>query len=428
MKKQILHLSAWAVAASLCAMPVLAEDDFEIDSFDFDDDSFDDVDFDAVEFDEETESHWYDDVNLELSHDLVSSKNTDWQFTTNVSTATTGWSGSITPQVYVELEGRAEIYWGDDTRRDDEGSDERWNAFLNTAFAQTSVGDMSLKAGFFTIGWGEVEGSGTLDVINPTGSITSGAMDIAGSAQTFVSADYYLGKATLSGFVNFLPEVADIPGVIAAEVDSFEYGAKATLNLTGSDVSLYAGQLVPNSPVFNLTNGSAIANDFWLLGLSANRSLGKTLVKLDVAYKHRLETSDTASASGLSAFNRLDYALGAEIGFSEGRQLVASVSNKQILEFVDSYQMAPGFAAKEHSAQAMLSYSDTFLNDDLSLTLGGLGSLDGELGMVFSQVEYTLNDQWMVSSGLTTAIADEDSLFAAFDEEVLFSAGVSWQK
>jgi len=400
-----------------------AEDDFDTD-FEFDD-SFDELefdDFDAGESDDEV-SNWYDEISLEVNHNMSVSKLADWDLTANKTSSIAGWSGSISPLVYVELEGQLDWYWGDTQAEDGEDYD----TTINAAFVQSSLGNVSAKAGYFTIGWGEVEGSGTLDVINPTASVTSGSVDITGKAQPFVAADWYAGAVTVTGFVNLAPEVAELPGFELEKTDEMEWGVKVRTSLSGSDISLYTAHLVPNTPVPDLLALNVQATPYTLVGLSANKSIGKVLAKVDVAYKSGLETIDMGSATLLNTINRLDYAAGLEVGFSDAKQLVISVMNKQALNYKSSYQVAPGFKLKENAAQAMVTLSDSYLNEDLNINLGGMGSLDGELLMAFGQVTYKLNDNWELSTGALAAVADEDSVFAAFNKEVQLSAGVSWQ-
>jgi len=418
------YLTFVMAAALACTQPVWAEDDFE-----FDDSEYDDVVF---EDDLQESGNWFiENLSMEITHGLTSSRMQNWDVIGNKTTGSVGWSSALSPALYAKIEGQLDLYWADDSN-----ASEHYDARFTDTFIQASVANISGKLGYFTLGWGEVEGSQVLDVINPTASITSGSLDVAGESQLLLTTDMYLGRTTGSLFVNLDPKVADIPfpGVTTKNTDELEYGGKLKLTLSGSDVGLYAAHLLPNNPVFTspVNPDKAVANPYTLIGTSMNRTLGNMLLKADIAYKQGLETLDAEVMSEPVSINRLDYAAGVEYSFSDGKQLVVALNNKQILDFKASYLAIPGFSgrpaieSKEHASQLMLSFSDTYVNETLSLDVGSMASLDGEMVMLFYQLDYSLSDRWSVNSGQVFAFADAESLFAAYDQEIMLSAGVTW--
>jgi len=396
------------------------------DGVDFDDTEFDDVVFE----DETSSSNWFmENVTLELGHSLSTSRNSDWNLIGNKTTGKLGWSSSLATALYTELEGQLDLYWGDDLKASDE-----YDARFTNAFIQSSVGNFSSKLGYFTLGWGEVEGSQVLDVINPTASITSGSMDISGESQLLLSTDIYMGASTTRLFINLAPEVASlpIPLLTAKSTDELEYGGQLKLSMAGSDIAFYLAQLLPNTPVINTATNETQANPFSLVGVSMNRTLGKMLLKGDLAYKQGLEIIDSSVTTGPVSIDRVDYAVGVEYGFSDGKQLVVTLNNKQTLDFKQSYLAlpdlfgAPAIKAEEHASQMMLSFSDSYLNETLSLDGGAMTSLNSEMTMLFSQLDYSLSDRWSVNGSLVIAFADPESMFASYDQEVMISAGATW--
>ena len=423
--------------------PEQESEDAELDlGDDFDlEDAFDDTSFDDLEFEEIPEqSNWFlDTFSVELKHSLTTSKLAGWDFIGNQSSAIIGWSDSLHTSLYGEFEGQLNVFYGDDANLEDE--DVEGEGVINTAFFQTSLGNLSARAGYFVIGWGEVEGSGVLDVINPSPAITSsGGLDITGDSQLFVSGNAFLGQQTLSAFVNLRPEFTEVPGFDEPDTDDLEFGLKFSTDVGQSDVSFYLASLLPNQPSLNpesLTSTPELtASPYQLIGISANKPINKLLLKLDVALKNEVETLASAiPLPTLESTQRIDLGMGLEYSFDENKQITAALFTRHFSQYEDNFLAAvvplpdnslQEFEAEQTSSTALLAFSDAYLNTDLTLELALLGSINGEMLLLTGELAYQLNDRWKVSTSALTATADEDGLFAQFDGETRLSATVSW--
>ena len=82
--------------------------------------------------------------------------------------------------------------------------------------------------------------------------------------------------------------------------------------------------------------------------------------------------------------------------------------------------------ADQFQATGIVMLSDSYLNDNLGVTLAGNGALTGELLLVSAQINYQWTDAWNSSLQYTTISADSSTPFAMMDGISLWYASLSW--
>jgi len=262
------------------------------------------------------------------------------------------------------------------------------------------------------LSWGEVEGAGVLDVINPAPDATGGGTSF--EPQWLLSGSYYLPAAEVSGFVNLDPSVSAIPGVNLATPITKEWGVKYGATGSGGDWALYVGQLVPNSPVINLATGQAAAKTYGLVGFSWNKAIDDDLLKVDVAYKTGLQHN--LGYTGLTTDKRLDVALGLELN-DGNRQWNASLTAKHWLNYQSSYltPAVPPVASNPTAWTYTISVSDSFQNDEFSWSLMHFGTPNGSLKALTGGLAWKPTDQWQASVSYATMQAKANTAYALLD-------------
>lgn len=393
------------------------------DEFSLDDDLLfsDDLVFEEDEQDQQKVQWWNELFALSLEESAGWSSNQDALYI-NQTKAGIQWSDSLSAELFAEFDLSAWMNWNRTDLMSGLSLKQELEYSFNTVYLQSSLGDFSAKAGKYAIGWGQLEGAGILDIINPSPDPTKGELGGLGSGQWFLSGEYYSNKLDASVFYNLDPELSsgmEIDGV------SEELGLKIGKSITGSDLDVYLAQLYEELP----------DNLYQVAGISVNRAMGNWLLKSDIAYKQGL-TLYSGGPENSNTYNRFDYGLGFEFNSPDGKQLTAAAFGRSWQGLDDSYgnlmplpTEPPSYfivPAINPEVSALVMFTDNFLNDDLSLTLMATGALNGDLLMMSSQLGYQFNDNWNSSMQYTLAQAESSSIYAAFDGEQLFLLSVGW--
>ena len=311
---------------------------------------------------------------------------------------------------YAELELKAIQYWqGDSLKVSD-------NAFslldIEHLALQYSLADISINLGRYVMSWGEVEGSGVIDVINPVPNLTSGLTDL--KPQWLLSGSYYMPSAQMSWFVGLDPSVTEIPNVALAHGVEKEWGAKYGHTGLGTDWAVYAGRMVPNSAVLNLATSTAFATPYQWIGYSWNKAMQDDLVKFDVAYKRGLEHNH--GYTGLASSNRLDTAVGLELNHGD-QKWDASITVQHWLNYQSSY-LTPSLtpvASNQTDVTMSLGLSDSFNNDQYNWALTHIDTAQGALRAITGEITWQPTDQWQSSLSFITIAAQSTKAYASLD-------------
>lgn len=336
-----------------------------------------------------------------------------------------------------------------------ERDDAEWR--LNELFVQRSGSRHSFSFGRQTIVWGETVGNSVLDVINTTEYRDLSIIDIEDARlnQWMMVWDMFGEQGNWSSFVNLYPEFNPVPvtgsplypaalqingqplrlGYHHRSKSLFEAGTRWSRSFTGSDVAVMAAWLYENSLRYTLPTPTLAAdgifrahsniNDYGLLGLSANRAIGRLLLTLDIAFSQGV-LSDNVNTTALPgggflpvpAFdkrNRLGASVGMEYGISPTQQISLSVSGQ-----------------RDHGTDlntignVLMRYSNSLRNDELILSATMQSQLDGEAWLLFLGADYRLADNWEISGQLALTQADASTPLFFLHQDVRAGVTITW--
>ena len=377
---------------------------------------------------------WDDDSDVFGDNDINSEKSFSWldlsvvqKYGVNpVSSYSTamertelrlGTSGSVFDSGYGEVEIKAIKYWPSDSNNVIEASD----IDVEKAFLQFSFDDWSAKLGRYTIGWGELEG-GALDVINPSGGLTDPSMN----SQWILSSTRYFENSDLSFFYNTNPIIAKSK-LLTLKNDSYdEFGVRYGISVEGSDMAFYAGQLVPNDAIINLTDGLVYATPYQLLGFGMNKSFVDYLLKFDVAYKHNLQQNRSGH---FVKVDRIDWDLAFDIQKND-RTILISVNSQYLLDFYSDYltpALTGSVSTDKNSTTYMVRVNDKFGDSDWSWNTSRIILSNNDLSLTSAGLDWDINDHWKASLGATYADAKPNRALSLFDQYQRVNLEVKYQ-
>ena len=318
---------------------------------------------------------------------------------------------------------------------------------VNELFVQRSLDQQSLKLGRQTVVWGETVGNSVLDVINHTEYRDFGTIDIEDARlnQWMLVWDVFKDSGNWSSFINLYPEFNPQPVVgspfyvplpyelndyIRSDKTLFEVGTQWSKSFEGSDIALMAAYLYENQLRYPQANPQpidfvALTNDFVLLGLSANRAIGKLLLSADIALSHGL-LLDESTLSGGGGFglasdikkDQIALSLGFEYGISNLQSLSVSIQAKRMLDERDGLADEQQLINKGVYGSWLVRYSNQVMNDNLGLSATLQGDLEGDTGLLFLGADYSLNDRWQVAGQIISIISKKNSPLAIFDQDL----------
>ena len=318
---------------------------------------------------------------------------------------------------------------------------------VNELFVQRSLDQQSLKLGRQTVVWGETVGNSVLDVINHTEYRDFGTIDIEDARlnQWMLVWDVFKDTGNWSSFINLYPEFNPQPVVgspfyvslpyeindyIRSDKTLFEAGTQWSKSFEGSDIALMAAYLYENQLRYPQANPQpidfvALTNDFVLLGLSANRAIGKLLLSADIALSHGL-LLDESTLSGGGGFglasdikkDQIALSLGFEYGISNLQSLSVSIQAKRMLDERDGLADEQQLINKGVYGSWLVRYSNQVMNDNLGLSATLQGDLEGDTGLLFLGADYSVNDRWQVAGQIISIISKKNSPLAIFDQDL----------
>jgi hypothetical protein len=318
---------------------------------------------------------------------------------------------------------------------------------VNELFVQRSLDQQSLKLGRQTVVWGETVGNSVLDVINHTEYRDFGTIDIEDARlnQWMLVWDVFKDSGNWSSFINLYPEFNPQPVVgspfyvplpyelndyIRSDKTLFEVGTQWSKSFEGSDIALMAAYLYENQLRYPQANPQpidvvALDNNFVLLGLSANRAIGKLLLSADIALSHGL-LLDESTLSGGGGFglasdikkDQIALSLGFEYGISNLQSLSVSIQAKRMLDERDGLADEQQLINKGVYGSWLVRYSNQVMNDNLGLSATLQGDLEGDTGLLFLGADYSVNDRWQVAGQIISIISKKNSPLAIFDQDL----------
>ena len=341
----------------------------------------------------------------------------DWSTTKERTELILGTTGSVSDAGYGELEIKSTKYWPSDSYHSTKSSDIE----IERAFLQFSFDKWSTKLGRYTIGWGELEG-GALDVINPSGGLTDPSI----TSQWLMSATRYGDKSDISVFYNPNPKITNSTLLSLKDERHREFGLRYGINTEGSDMAFYAGQLIPNDALKNLTDDLAYASPYELLGFGMNKVFDDYLLKFDIAYKRNLRHN--RSGQFIKA-DRVDWDLAFDIQKGD-RQYLISINSQYWLDFFNDYltpTLLGSVSSEKNSMTYMANVSDKFGDSDWSWNLSNIIAANNDLSLITAGLEWDISDNLNVKLNATRANAKLDRAFSLLDDYQRVNLEVKFQ-
>jgi len=444
--------------------PLLIDDDVTLDpDFGFADDLFDNA-FDEAE--SSTES-WFDDFTVRISQQFFGQANNhsvellpgisfprDAELENNRLGINIRYQNAFAPGWLLQASGQARAYWKDDYEYEANGDSIDIEYRVNEFFLQRSFAQHSIKFGRQTVVWGETVGNSVLDVINHIEFRDFTIIDIEDARlnQWMAVWDRYGDNNTLSTFVNLYPEFHPAahrgspfffePPYNLTDYDRnkalFEIGTQWRKSFKLSDIAimgayLYENQLRYRPPTDQLGDALSIKNDFWLLGFSANRAIGKLLLNFDLSFSKDIfvDTTDFTNVSILPSTillkkDEIGTSFGFEYAISNEQNVSLGIQARKYLN--EDEGLLPGQRLFNDGlfGSWLVRYSNTLLNTDLVISSTLQGDLKGESLLVQVGANYTLNDNWAISSQIISITSDSASPLVFFDEDVRLGAAITY--
>jgi len=341
----------------------------------------------------------------------------DWSTTKERTELILGTTGSVSDAGYGELELKTTKYWPSDSYHSTKSSDIE----IERAFLQFSFDKWSTKLGRYTIGWGELEG-GALDVINPSGGLTDPSI----TSQWLMSATRYGDKSDISVFYNPNPKITKSALLSLKDDRHREFGLRYGLNTEGSDMAFYAGQLIPNDALKNLTDGMAYASPYELLGFGMNKVFDDYLLKFDIAYKRNLRQNRLGQ---FIKADRVDWDLAFDIQ-NDDRQYLISINSQYWLDFFNDYltpTLLGSVSSEKNSMTYMANVSDKFGDSDWSWNLSNIIAVNNDLSLITAGLEWDISDNLNAKFNATRANAKLDRAFSLLDDYQRVNLEVKFQ-
>ncbi len=420
MAKLISSPIVYLIFGMIFSQFVLAEDSF------FDDEVlFEDSDQQLVEWSDESDlfgdeinsAKPFSWLNIGVAQKWGFNSASDWSTTKERTELILGTTGSVSDAGYGELEIKATKYWPSDSHHSTEASDVE----IERAFLQFSFDKWSTKLGRYTIGWGELEG-GALDVINPSGGLTDPSI----TSQWLMNATRYGDKSDISVFYNPNPKITNSTLLSLKDERHREFGLRYGLNTEGSDMAFYAGQLIPNDALKNLTDDLAYASPYELLGFGMNKVFDDYLLKFDIAYKRNLRHN--RSGQFIKA-ERVDWDLAFDIQKGD-RQYLISINSQYWLDFFNDYltpTLEDSVSTERNSMTYMANISDKFGDSDWSWNLSNIIAANNDLSLITAGLEWDISDNLNVKLNATRANAKLDRAFSLLDDYQRVNLEVKFQ-
>ncbi len=316
------------------------------------------------------------------------------------------------------------------------------------AFLQSSFGGTSIKAGRQIIVWGEADGVAVTDAVSPRDKSEWMfiSLDESRISQNMLLIEQFTGIGDFSLF--FTPEAEMDKNPISGseydlnlfdsslyqvtEEDSLndpEYGFRWKKTFGRSDIALMVAKLIDNQPTYK-ANGSTIdgrirltksGQYYTMTGITANYASGNFLWKGEIAQKDK----KTFNTSRLDIVERkvYDTAIGFDYTPVSGYSINLTYINSHINNWNETIA-----TAKEDDGTIALGWSDSYLNEDLDISLTATQTVyyTDRIGNI--TIDYTLDDfTSLIIDVVILDIKNEDSPLYAFRDQNRISAGLTIQ-
>jgi len=355
----------------------------------------------------------------------------------------------------LQVSGQSRMYLKNDYQYEANNDNLEVESRINELFVQRSFGQHSIKFGRQTVVWGETLGNSVLDIINTSEFRDLSIIDIedARRNQLMLAWDYFGDDSTVSSFINLFPEfnpapVRGSPFFFEPEFNLTDYrregdvlievGSQWRKSFEGSDIAIMAAYLFENQlryedPVNNIGNSIAEKNDFLLLGLSANRAIGKLLLNFDLAFSRGI-TADSFSFPGTNSIgqaidlkkNQIGTSFGFEYAVSNDQSVSLGIQAQKLLN--EDEGLLPGQSLTNDGVFGswLVRYSNSLKNGDLVLSATFQGDLNAESLLALVGLDYSISDNWAINAQIISINAATGSPLLFFDEDLRLGTTLSY--
>ncbi|MCG8337973.1 MAG: hypothetical protein MJE63_26015 [Proteobacteria bacterium] len=288
---------------------------------------------------------------------------------------------------FLQFDTKLNAFWGNDHRAEAEDKDPLLETNTKEGFLQISAGDTSVKAGIQILIWGESDGGAITDVISPRdySELFFISLEESRIGQPMVVWDQFTDFGDWSLFYIPDPEFNELPEEgTAYYFDTFagnaefqdetsdepmhEYGLRWKKTFGKSDVSLMMASLIENNYAYRKDGTTAggkhlitkTKQRFAMTGVAFNYVTGNYLFKGELGRKAPQSFNDAAYQ--IVKRDVSDVALGLEYSPGGSYTLGMEAVNSHIHDWNEEL-----VGTDENTRSLVISWSDTFLNEDLSI-------------------------------------------------------------
>ncbi|MEQ8954135.1 MAG: hypothetical protein RL120_08370, partial [Gammaproteobacteria bacterium] len=197
---------------------------------------------------------------------------------------------------------------------------------------------------------------------------------------------------------------------------------------------LYENQLRWDAPVLpGSLDGIPQINDFVLLGLSANRAIGRVLLNFDLAFSHDVQANsfDFPGASSLASpislkKDKIGTSFGFEWAIDNEQNISLGIQAQKILDEKEGLMPGQALINEGVFGSWLIRYSNSMRSGDLVLSSTLQGDLEAESLLALLGLDYTINDNWSVSGQVISISATGNTPLVLFDEDLRLGATLSY--
>ena len=346
-------------------------------------------------------SYWPEGIRVSLEHQATQASTLE----ANRSRAKVEYEGALWRNSYFRLSSQYRYFWHDDTLASQyqlSHEDSSYGvASVDELWLQQSSQACNLKAGKQNLFWGVVEGAFALDVIAPfdlTETLFTDYADIR-RTQAMLVGNCFVGTHSLQAFVTPRARLnrlrhhdQDEFGRLEDQLNE-EWGLSYRHSSAGMDAAFHYARLYENQPVTIIDPlapaiGQLRVSRYDLLGLSLSKAVRRLLLEVEMTYK-----KDILEPLSGNQKERLEIAFGFEY---------TTANNHQLSLGVWSYVEAAGsfYPASRRTEAYTAAWNNTYLNDDLSLSLLGSWASVSKQSRTTMLGEYQIDDFWSVGTAL----------------------------
>lgn len=318
----------------------------------------------------------------------------------NRSSLRVEYSKYVLDNFYVQLDGKATGFWGEDHRHDAEGED----FLVSQAYLQTSFGHTAIRAGFQSLPWGESILAPITDEVSPRDNreLFNFNLEELRIGQPMLVVDQFSGWGSVSMFFNPRASFNKNPergtaysfdslryrSEVAGETDLAEYGASWRKTFTRGDITFMTASLVDNDYALSMNEDGTVTRErarFSMNGFSFNYAFSDFVLRGEAAWKRDLPFNTAA----LQVVKRdaVDAYLGLDYQASSTLTLSVEAINQHISDWSSEVASAP-----RDSQSLLVSLTKLLMHEDLNIQVMNFTTQPGNSNLAILQTTYDWDD------------------------------------